>query len=45
MKYMRMGGIDDGPRPNMLYKHDGTSGAVYESSPWSKSSPKEQING
>lgn len=36
---MRMGGIDDGPRPNILYKQAGMSGAVYESNPWSNNSP------
>lgn len=39
MKYIRIGGIEAGPRPKMLYKQDGINGAVYESSPWSKSSP------
>lgn len=33
IKYMRIGGIDAGPRPNMLYKQDGINGAVYESNP------------
>lgn len=33
-KYIRSGRIDDGPpHPKILYKHDGTNGAVYESKP------------
>lgn len=28
IKYIRIGGIDDGPLPKILYKHAGINGAV-----------------
>lgn len=34
-----MGGIDDSPLPNTLYRQAGINTAAYESKPWSNSSP------